>query len=188
MKKIISIALCAVMLFSLAACGSNNSFTADADAANGVVTILENIWSTYEEDDMFYAMGGDYTNIVDNAPGTVDLTAVEDVDALLHYPADSIALVDDAASLIHGMNRNTFTAGVYHVVNADDLEGLADTLKDYISSTQWICGFPETLIIVKLGNNVLLTAWGAADTVETFKTNTLSVYSDAVVLYEGNLE
>lgn len=182
MKKIIALVLCAVMLFSLAACGGKGGSSSD-DA----LTVLTNIWNAHGDDEKFFAMGGDYTNLVDGAPGKVDITATADLDALLHFPADSVALIDDAASLLHAMNLNTFSAGVYHVVNAGDLEGLASTLKDYIASTQWMCGFPETLLIVKVSDNILLTAWGAADIVENFKTKTLSVYSDATVLFEESL-
>ena len=74
MKKLISLLLVLTMLLSFAACGSTET---PAEGENTEVTvgsaleILETVWGKFGEDEKFFAMGGDYDNMVDNAPGAV---------------------------------------------------------------------------------------------------------------------
>ena len=168
MKKTIAKLMVLVMVAGaiLTGCGSegsNNSSSTSYEATEAVA-ILEDVWAAYGEDEKFFAMGGDYTTMVDGAPGKVDVSKVEDVDALLAIPADATAMADDAASLIHAMNANTFTASVFHVTDA---EGFTSLVKDHIANRQWMCGFPEELTIATVGEYVVV-AFGAADVMDVF--------------------
>ena len=72
MKKIIAIALAAVMVLSFAACAKQNGengTTTTSDAPKGqaqsALEILEKVWSKYSTDEKFPATGGSEKNIKD---------------------------------------------------------------------------------------------------------------------------
>ena len=182
MKKLVSMLLVMTMMLSLVACGSSKKATNDAP-----VDVLKNVWETYAEDEKFAIIGGDASNMTSGEAGACDVADAEGLDASFGFPQSSAALLEDAASLVHMMNANTFTAAAYRVANASDLEMLIPDLEDNISTKQWMCGFPETLIIVQLGDNTLVSAYGAADLVETFKTKVLEAYEGAEVVVEKSL-
>jgi len=184
MKKILSMLLVATMVLSLAACGSDSKEKAESVAP---LDALNAVWETYGDDEKFFAMGGDFNNPVNDAPGAYDVADAEGLDATLGFPQSSVALIDEAASLLHAMNANTFTAGAYHVVDAAEVEMLAEDLKDNILNRQWMCGFPETLIIVVVGENTIVSAFGNGEVIDTFKTKLLAVYEDAEVVVEESI-
>ena len=70
MKKPIALFLCVILLISLCACGKTASKLEGVEAP---VDILSTVWSSYAEEEKFFAMGGDMNNIVDNAPGAFDV-------------------------------------------------------------------------------------------------------------------
>lgn len=184
MKKILALLLAAATIMSLTACGSDASKDAVTDAP---VDVLTKVWETYGEDEKFFAMGGDMNNPVDNAPGAFDISDAESLDATLGYPQSSVALIDEAASLVHAMNANTFTAGAYHVAETSEIEMLIEDVKDNIMNRQWLCGFPDTLIIVQIGEDTLVTAFGNAEIIENFKTKLTNAYEGAEVVVEESL-
>lgn len=213
MKKKIALLLLTVMTISLIGCGEKDTTGGNDDAENnnqvvednvaddtvtddttndnisveGAAGILQTIWATYEEDNKFAAGGGDSNNMVMDEPGTFDITNTEELNATLGFPTDYADKIDDAASLMHMMNANTFTGGVYHVTNADDVTAVADALKENIMNRQWMCGFPETLIIVTVDDNYVISAFGNGEIIETFKNKTTGAFENATVVYEESL-
>ena len=207
MKKILALALTLVMMLALASCGGNKTpeVTTDAPATDAPATdapatdapVVEavdpldaftKIWAAMPEDFRFAAAGGDYENMVMDGPGAFGLTAAEageNINAMLGFPADLVSKIDSAASLMHMMNANTFTAGAYHFVDAADKDASVETIKSNILARQWMCGFPETLIIVDLGGNTLLTAFGNGQVVEAFKNTTLNAIEGAKLVVES---
>lgn len=155
--------------------------------AGGALEVIESVWATYEEENKFPVGGGDSANLNMEGPGSFDATNAEELDVTLGFPAAQVDKIDDAASMMHMMNANTFTGGVYHVTDAANVQTVADALKENIMNRQWMCGFPETLIIVSLGDNYVVSAFGNGDIIETFKTKLSAVYTDATVLYEESL-
>ncbi|MBE6038378.1 MAG: hypothetical protein E7218_04155 [Anaerofustis stercorihominis] len=183
MKKIISLLLAAMMIFSFAACGSDENTTTDIKDATELLT---NVWATYADDEKFPAAGGDYNNSVMDGPGAFDVSDAEALDAMLGCPV-SATEITDAASLMHMMNQNTFTAGAYHIAVAADAEKLCDALKENIMNRQWMCGFPDTLIVATVGDEYVVSAFGNAELIENFKTKLTAKYTSAEVVYEESL-
>lgn len=207
MKKIVTMITALSLVLGLAACGKNNpnpdstsgttpgesttvstEQTTDTnppatDAADSPKALLEAIWNQYKEDDKFPAAGGDYdeANMVDGAPGNVGLDNADDVERLVGFPAASIGEIDAAASLFHMMNGNTFTCGALRLTDAGKLDEAAKEIRDYIMAKQWMCGFPDKLIVVSV-DNYLISCFGAEDLVNTFRDKLQAAYSGAVVI------
>lgn len=189
MKKLVALMLAMSLALGLTACGGgkNTETTKDETEGKTAVDILNDVWAVYEEDEKFSIAGGDYENMVSDAPGAADATNGETLDALLGFPAGSTELIDDAASMMHMMNQNTFTAGVYHVVNADDVQNVADAIRENIMNRQWMCGFPDDLVIFSVGTSYVAAVFGAEEVVDTFEANLEEVYTSAKVLYDEDL-
>ena len=188
MKKLVALTLVMTLTLGLTACGGNTKFETTNDTeGKTAVDILRDVWAVYEEDEKFAIAGGGYENMVQDAPGGVNVSDGETLDALLGFPAESAGLIDDGASMMHMMNQNTFTAGLYHVTNADDVQAVADSVKENIMNRQWMCGFPDDLVIYSVGTNYLAVAFGAEETVDSFEEHLEEVYSSAENLYDEDL-
>lgn len=189
MKKLVALMLAAALAVSVTACGggTNTETTKDDTEGKKAVDILTDVYAAYEEDEKFSIAGGDYENMVMDAPGTVNVANGETLDTLLGFPADSAELLDDGASMMHMMNQNTFTAGVYHVVNADDVQTVADAIKENILNRQWMCGFPDDLVIYSVGTSYVAAVFGAGDLVDNFEEELQETYSSAKLLHEEDL-
>ena len=151
--------------------------------ANGPVGVINSIWNSYAEDDKFASAGGDSEN---NKMGEAGKYSIEDsaaLDSALGFPAASADKIDSAASLMHMMNANTFTCGAFHVKDAADVSTVAAALKDNIMKRQWMCGFPDKLVIAACGENVV-SFFGAEENVESFKKNLIAVYPSAEIIVD----
>lgn len=213
MKKLLILFLTVVLTFSLAACKSDNDKDSDktdkqtsaenkdkekdtTDSKNeqtsvkSALELLNTVWNSYNDDDeKFPAAGGDMSeeNMSMSGPGKYGLEDTEALDSTLGLPADSAAKVDDAASLVHMMNANTFTCGVFHVKNADDLDTITTSLKEHIMQRQWLCGFPDKLVILTV-DDYIISFFGENEIMDTFKAKVTAAYSSAKVVCEQPLE
>ena len=189
MKKIVAFMLVAAMLLSVTACGgkANTETTKDDTEGKTCVDILNDVWAAFPKNKQFAVSGGDYDHMVDGAAGAVDVTNVEVLDGFLGFPADSAGMIDEGACLIHMMNQNTFTAAVYHVTAADDVETVADAVKENILNRQWMCGFPDDLVVYRVGENFLAAAFGKEDNIDEFEDRLQEVFGSAVLLYDEDL-
>ena len=88
-------------------------------------------------------------------------------------------MIDDAASLQHGMNVNNFSAIAYHLVEGADMQKLMDDIKTKTMNNQWLCGHPDRLIMITIGDEYLVTAYGNGEVIENFKAKVLSLYDNA---------
>ena len=154
-----------------------------AAAADDALTILNAIWNTYSDEEKFPAAGGDSEHAVDGAPGSFDASNADSLSYLLTFPADDASLIDSAASLVHMMNLNTFTCGAFHVADANNVARLADDLRTTIQAKRWMCGFPDKLVIVTVGQSVL-SVYGNEELVNTFRDKLLTSYSAATAVYD----
>ena len=190
MKKIISLVLAAVMALSLVACGENKPAettapveTAPAVTVESSLAVLEDIWAKYGEDEKFFVIGGNMESPVDGAPGNYDMAYAENLTYNLLVPADQLANVDEAATMIHAMNANTFTSGVVHLTEGTDAAAFAQVMRDAIQGNMWMCGFPETLTVAVIGGEYVLIAFGVNDAMGPFEAKLTEAYPTASVLY-----
>ena len=154
-----------------------------AAAVDDALTILNAIWNTYSDEEKFPAAGGDSEHAVDGAPGSFDASNADNLSYLLTFPADDASLIDSAASLVHMMNLNTFTCGAFHVADTNNVARLADDLRTTIQAKRWMCGFPDKLVIVTVGQSVL-SVYGNEELVNTFRDKLLTSYSAATAVYD----
>ena len=189
MKKLVALLLTVTLTLSLTACGGGKTAGTTKDDTEGktAVDILTDVWAAYEEDEKFAIAGGDYNTMVPDAPGAVDVSDGETLDALLGFPAASAGLIDEGASLMHMMNQNTFTAGAYHVTKSEDVQAVADAVKENIMNRQWMCGFPDDLVVYSVGTNYVLAVFGAEDVVDNFEDALETVYASTKILYDEDL-
>lgn len=154
----------------------------NATDSSATVTLLADVWNAYGEADKFPAMGGDYTTMVDGIPGAFDVSSAENTSNLFHMSQDLLDQVDEGASLLHGMNLNTFTGVALHLTDASGKDAFVTSLKDEIMATEWMCGFPDTLVIYTVDDEYVVYAFGGMDFIETFKDKVSEVYGDRAVL------
>lgn len=195
MKKILAIALALVMVMAMAGCNNNNdggettaATTTEAAIAtpNTALELMEAVWGNYAEDEKFACIGGDFSNPVDNAPGTYSLTEAEGLSASLLIPAESMSSVTEAATLIHMMNANTFTGGAVKLAEGADVQAFALAVRDTIQNNQWMCGFPEKLVVATLGDYVVI-AYGLNDAMGPFQQHLVEAYADITLAYDETI-
>ena len=185
MKKFFALMLAAVMALSLVACGSSNDAKDDQSGdqpaeITSALGILETAWNDYGDDEKFSVVGGKTgENMVEDAPADYDLSDRATAEANLALP--EAAQVDQAATLSHALNANTFTAGAFHVTNSSDVDTVVYDLKDNIMNRQWMCGFPDKLVILTLGDYVI-SCYGAEDLVDQFSKKVTEAFADAAVV------
>ncbi len=201
MKKLIALLLVLVMALSLAACGDNNNTNPTTTAptqgndeptegndptepSEPVVTgpansleLLNNVFAAYAEDQKPPVLGGsgDTANY-DGGPGALgDLSAAE---YQLHVSADQMANVVEGAHMMFAMNANSLTAGVLKVNG--DVNAFVQALKESVINTEWMCGFPEQLVIYTMGEYVIMAFGLELDFIAPFVTALTTAYPDAV--------
>lgn len=180
MKKIISLLLVAIMAIALVACTNNNEDTTKTDA--DATQTLSAIWADLAEDEKYFVSGGDMVNnTVENDAGKVEDANFMTYNMLL--PEELHSQVDDVASLIHGMNANSLTLGMYHLTEGTDEAEFAETMRSAIQGNRWMCGFPEQLFIASVDGFVLV-GYGLTDNIESIKTHLASVYPNSTIICE----
>lgn len=204
--KILAFVLTAMMTFSLVACSNDKQNNQEAPNTentqgnigdkeetkvdiNDALELLDAVWANYKEDEKFAAMGGDRSeeNLKEDAPGVYSLDDAEAVDSELGFPAASIDTIDQAASLIHMMNANTFTCGAYHIKDKDSMESVAASLKENILNRRWMCGFPEKLVIYSVGD-YLISVFGDGELITTFEGHLTEAYPSVQTVSEDAIE
>ena len=185
MKKLIAILLAVACVAVLAACaGGNSDDGAAASSYADTVEVLNTVWATYEDENKFPIGGGDFDNMTMDVPGKFDIAQTEQLDTSLALPASQVENIEDAASLVHMMNANTFTGAAYKLKDGTDVAAFADEFKTKLDGTRWMCGFPEKFIVVKSGSYVV-TAFGNGEIIELFKTKALAALEGAELVSEG---
>ena len=209
MKRVFSVFVISALVCSLfAGCGSRQNTTTNPsqsqtgttnpgqttqpttptttapDASNApasALQALESVWDLFAEEEQFWVVGGGYNNPVDNAPGAVELTDVDYMTFSLLIPDAEQDKITEAASMMHAMNGNNFTCGVYKVA---DVTAFANAMQAALEDHQWVCGMPEQLKIVDLGGGYVLVAFGIGDAMNPFFGHLVTAYPQAHTLVD----
>ena len=159
MKKITSLALALALALTLTACGKKDNTAGSGDSS----------------------VPADATALL--TPGAVSIADADNLNYMLTLPVEDAGKIDGAASLSHMMNANTFTCGAFHVTSKDDVETVASDLRDAIQSKQWMCGFPDKLVIFTYDQYVV-SLYGDEELVNTFRDKFTATYSDSAIAYD----
>ena len=209
MKKFIIITMAALLTLSLAACANNKKPDEADDATKAPITnteapteepeqeqtsdqsaleIMDKIWASYSDEDKFPIFGGDTSeeNLNPEGPGKYSLDDPAVMENALTFPAASIGKIDEAATLVHLMNSNTFTGAAYHLVNGGDADALASELENLITTRVWLCGAPQKLVIARV-DNCLVVAYGTDDLVNGFVSHLTAEFDSAEIVCENDL-
>lgn len=154
--------------------------TSATEETNTALEVLNKIWAAYPADDKFSSFGGDMESAVMDAPGAVTLDAAA-LDRSLGFPQDSIDKISAGASLIHMLNTNTFTCGAYRVKDGEDTAVLAEAIRTNIQARRWMCGYPETLRILTVGDT-MISMFGNSNPIDAFVEAAQSVYTDLEIV------
>ena len=185
MKKMLAFVLVLVMGLSvLAGCTGNNAQPTEPVVAGpaSALEVLENVWAQYGDDEKFPVMGGNPEGGA-MEPAVWDAAFLTDLSYSLQLAEADMENVADAATMIHMMNANTFTSAVLNLKEGVDKAAFAASAKDAVMNAQWMCGFPEKLIIADMGGQYLLIAYGINDAMNPFEAKLAAAYADAPVLY-----
>ena len=183
MRKAVLLFLSVMMVSVLSGCGGQKD--SQAEQGGGQSQYTEALEVLNQEDELFSMYGGDQENAVMDGPGKFDITKTEELESVYGLAADQSSNIEDAATMVHLMNANTFTGAVYRLKEGVDMDDFADALKSCILARQWICGQPDTLVLINVDGRYIITAFGEAGIIENFKTNALSALSGAQVITEA---
>lgn len=178
MKRLLALIMIFCITLSMTACAEK-----EPDAKNSpesALSLFNTVWDSYGEDEKFPAAGGDFSEENSNmeGPGIYGIEDAAALDSALGFPAAAIDKIDSAASLMHMMNGNNFTCGIYHVTDAAAMADVTSALENNIQSRQWMCGFPEKLLIMTVGEYVV-GAFGSEELLDTFLSKLTSAYPNA---------
>ena len=195
MKKLLAFILAAMMVLAFVSCGNTENDetsgstqnTQTSETTNSGTEETEN--STGDEttgNEKFAIIGGNGENMIMDAPGKLDHTDTQTMSNSYYIPEANVSMVDDAASMIHMMNTNHFTGGIYHIADSANIADFASAVKDSILGAQWICGFPDELLIISVDDYVIV-AFGATELIDTFSARTTAAYENAEILYNESI-
>ena len=177
-----------------------NEGDADADADDDAdnkgdrlvaTDVLAEIWSKFPEDLKPMTFGGETESepIVENAPAA---HAIGDGSKLFNdfgYPTEMIDKIEEAATLRHMMNVNTFTCGAYYVTDTADVKDICDGIEYALMNRNYLCGAPQQLVILTVHEHFVVSVFGAEDLVNAFKNAATEFYGDKVsVVYDQSME
>ena len=154
------------------------------DEISDPTSLLNNIWALFKEDEQFPVTGGDFSSeeLIEGA-GSFSLEDPDSIDYVAGFPAAEISKIDSAATLMHMMNQNTFTAGAYHVVDPADMASLEEALKTNIMNRMWMCGFPDKMIVAEIGD-YLVCAFGKNQQINAFTSHITEAYPSAKIVVD----
>lgn len=149
--------------------------------------VINSAWALFSEDEKFPVAGGDFSSgelYEEAAPFSLDNPA--ELDRLTGFPAAEISKIDSAASMIHMLNTNTFSAGAFHVTAGTDMDALCQSIKDNVLSRRWMCGFPDKVIVAKVGDYIVC-AYGLNETVDPFVAHLSEAYSFTTIAFDEKI-
>ena len=187
MKKLISTLLAGVLFAGLlTGCGSNSAPTTATEETKtsasyeSAQALLEAIYSGMDQE--FPAAGGDEAHDNMEGAGEFDISVYGDsFQAQILVDEELTAMVKpQAATMLHMMNTNTFCSAVMQLEDAKNAESFAQHYKTIVQSNHWMCGFPDTVVVLRVTDYVI-TAYGADDLIQAFKTAAQGLGAEVLV-------
>ncbi len=166
--------------------------TTGAVSESGALTVLQNIFNAYAEDSRPPLAGGAGDTMSWEGPGVIATTDADNLSYYLLVPADQMANISEAASMMHAMNQNNMTVGAFKVTG--DAKAFAETMANAVVNNTWMCGFPEKVAVYTIGEYVVMF-YGKAGVddpefgnfLAPFVTAMTTAYPDATLVVEQNL-
>ena len=149
--------------------------TEDTTTAND---IMDYTWGMIPADQMPNVIGGHYSNEFTGAPASYELSYEDELAAMLMIPENQIENVIDASTAVHLMNANSMTLGMVKLAEGTDMKAFADDVYKTISENQWMCGFPEKLVIAQIHEDYVFIAYGLTDLLDLFTQNLYDSWSN----------
>ncbi len=146
--------------------------------------ILETVWQRYDDTERFAAYGGSIEHAVEDNPGDLAPDNTEELTTRYLIPQDRIDGITEAASLVHLMNSNIFTAAAVRLNDGGQMQAFAGAWRDAVQKNRWICGSPDRLLVVQVEKDILLMVFASEDNVYAFHGKLAAAFPDAVVLFE----
>ena len=103
------------------------------------------------------------------------LTSRKEREATGLFVADGTKLLQEAVRWYPGLDTVILADGV-------DAAAFAQAVRDALQGNQWICGFPETLVIASVEDCVVI-AFGVNDAMTPFQTHLAEAYAGAQILF-----
>lgn len=146
--------------------------------------ILDAVWQQYEAEERFAAYGGSIEHAVEDNPGDLALHNTEELTTRYLIPQDRMDGITEAASLVHLMNSNIFTAAAVRLKDGGEIQAFAGAWRDAMQNNRWICGSPDRILIVQVEQDILLTVFASEENVYAFHGKLAAAFPNAVVLFE----
>lgn len=189
MKKIVCVTLTTIMiLLLLTGCGSKKNDSGSVGSSTSAEALLQDIWGAFNEKDQFAVSGGDEKNAA-QGPARFEINAdnAETFQYLLHVTDEMYAqLENDAATMQHMMNTNTFSAAVVKLKSGIDTKSFADSYQQELNGQQWMCGFPDKMLVLSLGD-YLVIGYGKMDNMDNLQKACAKVDSNCSIVIEAPL-
>lgn len=186
MKRTILLCLAVTLVQAGTGCGRSQQEQGNKGSAYAsALEVLETVAGAYTAEDQFAMYGGDQEHAVMDAPGSFDIRKTEELEAALGLPAALADGLEDAASMVHMMNSNTFTGAAYRLKDHTDKTAFVQEATSALLKKQWMCGQPDTLAVLDVDGSYLIIAYGEAEIMKTFQAHALSALPSAKVLTEA---
>ncbi len=200
MKKIISILLVMIMSFAVAVftgCSNREDGTDDTGSTGdtsqsaapdieSAVAFYTEVWAAFSEEQKFPCAGGDMEHSTEG-PGQFLLTEdnADSFKQLLHVTDELYDMLeDDAATLQHMMNTNTFSSAVVRLKDPAKASEFAEAYKISVQGQQWMCGFPDKVVVISVGDYVVM-AYGLEENIDNLVAACSVVEPQSTVLVDA---
>lgn len=143
--------------------------------------MLQTVWNGFADQERFDVIGGNGT--VTGNPGSFDFSGTpEELETMFWIPDSQLQQVRQAASMMHGLNRNLFTCVGVQLQEGADTAIFANSWKQNVQNAHWVCGAPERILAITLGDDYVACVFGSAKNVITFERKMTAAYPTAQIL------
>lgn len=197
-KTAIFLLACVMVLGLLAGCGQTTSehgwFDKEDKPVPPVATeppvilpedaldMLQTVWDGFAPQERFDVIGGNGSAVTGNPGSIVISESTVDLETMFWIPDSQLQQVWQAASMMHGLNRNLFTCVGVQLQEGADTAIFANSWKQNVQNARWVCGAPERILAITLGDNYVVCVFGNAKNVITFERKMTAAYPTAQIL------